>query len=55
MKQKEGDGCKVEFVFHNSELIGAICNDANLGLDNENLDMENTTKAYNDFNAWLND
>ena len=51
---KEADGCKVEFIFHNSELIGAICNDPNLGLKNEILDMDNTKMAYSDFNSWLN-
>jgi len=51
---KEDDSCKVVFVLHNNNLIGALCTDETLGMDNDKLDMENVKLAYNDFNLWLN-
>jgi len=51
---KEDDGCKVVFVFYKKELIGALCTDESLDMEDSKLDTENTNAAYADFDLWLN-
>jgi len=54
IETKEEDGCKIEFVLDNGVLIGALCTDETLYIENQKLDIDDANFAYNDFEAWLN-
>ena len=49
--KKEKDGCKVEFIIKNNEVIAAVMNDETYKIENEKLSPENSQLAYNDFNS----
>jgi len=51
---KEGDGCKIEFLVcsDTNKAVSALITDE--GEEREQLDIDNTIFAYEDFNAFLN-
>ena len=50
---KELDGCKIEFVLKQEELIGALLTDPEFKAENEKMDSENMLAAWNNFESWL--